>query len=281
MLDAILVALPRVGLQRFHMILDVPSSPDMDMELELTSIAATMPTTADSVFVQVICGEAINLDELTARIPLATQGLYVTCSRWTKAMFKALPVAPSLRQLAVQCRSASNEPLGLEFLVARLPASLVDLDLSTWSLSNTPALVLLARMLPRHLASLDLTKTGLTDADLEHLSDHWPTSLTVLSLNKNLISGTGSFTWPAILQVLKLAENEHLGDQATAWVTALPTSLMHLVVSRTQVGDRFAEALHDRMLQRSTWRQLRLWVNGANVSQTAIELLKEKVVVVK
>ncbi|KNE67195.1 hypothetical protein AMAG_19666 [Allomyces macrogynus ATCC 38327] len=281
-LDTVMAALPRSGLRKLALGLNLTNgSNDID-EDAWARFAASFPTTVRSLTMRFL-GRRHDPPIVKARLlvlvpclPLATHQLVLsTCSsRWDCDVSAVFPLAPTLRCFAL---STSQMVKGkhLAPLLQRLPSSVTSIRAPHTPLGGTAAIMALVRHLPPTLVALDLTQCGLLLADL----------------NKFILYGPG---WPETMRELSLRDNGHrpinsiscemptmevLCDTKLApWVAKLPPSLRFLDVYRMAVSNGMAAGIVTRMVARhAVWRRLTMVVRAGYLTDEALTNLQSKV----
>ncbi|KAJ3363373.1 hypothetical protein GGF32_004367 [Allomyces javanicus] len=218
---------------------------------------------------------------LLARLPHATRSLQVSTTeiRWTFEACQTLPLAPTLTQLWLNAGFKDDEN-GLEQLMARLPASLMDLSLRSWMIELTPLAAVIGTRLPPILTTLRLIRCKLTDSALTGFV--WPKALRHLDLAGNHLTTVSAATLPAHLLTLGLQEIADMyDDDAAEWVAALLTTLRAINNSDTSLGEKFAAALLQRMpFPRATAAPMLVYVNDTALSGEGKKQLATKFTVI-
>ncbi|KNE55700.1 hypothetical protein AMAG_17809 [Allomyces macrogynus ATCC 38327] len=273
-LAPMVAALPRVGMRELRVLVEIKG--EQDMVACTTSLAQAWPTSVDclhltltnSMWPQQVVSAIERIPTLVARLPLAAQSLHVLLAFLSLdvSMFRQIPLAPTLTQLTLHGSRNNVNMVGLERLMTRLPSSLVDLSLISWSFGGTTTAAGIGWSLPQQLEALRLFSCELTDADLAEFE--LPASLRYLDLESNKLSAVLVKLWPVHLQTLVL-KGTAVTDMQLEWIASLPTSLRVLNVDHTAVRDQFANALLQRMPAPRKTSRMTLHIAETKVSESA------------
>ncbi|KAJ3349059.1 hypothetical protein GGF32_005812 [Allomyces javanicus] len=238
----------------------------------LARMVAVLPRTGmHSLNVTATFGDEDDIvpSQIVARLPLATRSLHVSTgeSVWPLDFGQTFPLAPTLTHLTLVANE--SDEVVIEQLLVRLPESLTNLKLKSWTTGRTPSLAVIATNLPPNLIKLELVSAFLGGDDLTAFV--WPKSLLHLNLKSNWFKKIPAAALLTHLQTLKLNENSELSDDNAAdWVATLPITLRAINIVKTPLGDKFAAALLQQMpAPRATASPMVLRVNRSALSVEA------------